>query len=74
MLNEPPEVVEGVGNPGSMQPSSYHGVVHEPSVVAEIDQKAGGYPDNVDDPAEVVEAAGHQGRYPGVVHEHHLRV
>ena len=47
VLNEPPEVVEGVGNPGSMQPSSYHGVVHEPSVVAEIDQKPGGYPGKV---------------------------
>ena len=60
MLNEPPEVVEGVENPGSMQPCSYHGVVHEPSVVAEIDQKPGGYPGNVYDPADVVEAAGHQ--------------
>ena len=74
MLNEPPEVVEGVGNPGSMQPSSYHGVVHELSVDAENDQKPGGYPGNVHDPAEVVVAAGHQRRYPGVVHEHHLRV
>ena len=74
MLNKPPEVLEGSGNPGSMQPSSYLGVVHEPSVVAEIDRKPGGCPGNVHDPAEVVEAAGHQGRYPRVVHEYYLRV
>ena len=50
MLNEPPEVVESVGNPGSIEPTSYHGIVHEPSVVEEIDQKPGGYPCNIHDP------------------------